>query len=57
MKRGSALLLSDYLFQTKKVFGRFGLTFFTLKPRGVLMDIAGAGGRKPLLCGRRDRPE
>jgi hypothetical protein len=43
--------------QTKKVFGRFGLTFFTLKPRGVLIGIGGTGGLKPLLWGRRDSPE
>ena len=35
--------------QTKKVLGRFGFTFFTLKPRGVLMGMLGASGRSPLL--------
>lgn len=42
--------------QTKKVLGRFGFTFFTLKPRGVLMGMFGASGRSPLLRGKRERP-
>jgi hypothetical protein len=44
------------VYYTKKVLGRFGFTFLTLKPRGVLTGIAGASGRNPLVFGKRDRP-